>query len=124
MTISSRSPNSLTENTLQVAADAASKAEKASNKAVKTSKEVLKRIELLEKRIRDLEESVPKENIIVIREISRDEAKTEIKKLFEKGKVLYYSDIVEQLSLDLELVVDICNQLRKLGEIEIDASIS
>ena len=36
-----------------------------------------------------------------------------ILELFKKGKVLYYSDIVKKTKLDLELVVNTCNQLEK-----------
>ena len=62
--------------------------------------------------------------VIVIREISGEEAKTEIVRLFKQGKILYYSDIARKLHLDLELVVDICNELQKQGEIAIDARVS
>ena len=72
----------------------------------------------------DIEESVPRETVVVIREISREEARTEIVRLFKEGKVLYYSDIARELRLDLELVVNICEELQKQGEIAIDAGVS
>jgi regulator of replication initiation timing len=74
----------------------------------------------LEKRMSVLESKLPEEeNVIVLREISRDEAKAEIAKLFSQGETLYYSDIAMKLRLDLELVVDICNELMTEGEISV-----
>ncbi|MCK4404541.1 MAG: hypothetical protein KAW02_05565 [candidate division Zixibacteria bacterium] len=58
------------------------------------------------------------ENFIVLREISMRQAKKEIVKLFQKSGSLYYSDIAEQLRLDLELVVDLCAELEKEGKIK------
>ena len=60
-----------------------------------------------------------KEEIVVLREISRDEAKAEIERLFAEGKTVYYSDIAKKLRIDLELVVDICEELFKEGKIRI-----
>jgi len=73
----------------------------------------------LEKRINILENKLPEENVIVLREITRDEAKAEIARLFSEGRTLYYSDIATELQLDLELVVDICNELMSEGEISV-----
>jgi len=63
-------------------------------------------------------------NMIILREISREEAGKEISALFSNGHTLYYSDIAEELRLDLELVVDICNELQENGEIAVDARVS
>ncbi|MBA7532499.1 dCTP deaminase, dUMP-forming [subsurface metagenome] len=60
------------------------------------------------------------EKIVVLREISKEEAEREILKLFSGGQVLYYSDIAEKLGLDLKLVVEICNELQSKGEIEVN----
>jgi len=49
-----------------------------------------------------------------------EEATEEIRQLFSSGRTLYYSDIAEELRLDLELVVDICHELQESGEIGID----
>lgn len=57
----------------------------------------------------------PKEKTVILRSIDRDQALKEIKALFKKGETLYYSDIAEKLGLDLELVVDICNELEDKG---------
>ena len=43
----------------------------------------------------------------------------EVRALFQKGEVLYYSDIVEQTGLDLEMVVEACRVLQGAGEVEI-----
>lgn len=60
-----------------------------------------------------------RQKVIVLREISKDQAKSEIKDLFAKGKTLYYSEVAEKLRLDLQTVVEICNELQQNGEIEI-----
>lgn len=88
------------------------------------------RIELLEQTIDELKrqltdlnerllESATEEKVIVLREITKEEAREEIRNLFKRGKVLYYSEIAERLRLDLELVVEICNELMEKGEIDI-----
>ena len=59
------------------------------------------------------------EKIVVLREISKEEAEKEISKLFSEGQVLYYSDIAQKLRLDLKLVVEICNELQSKGRIEV-----
>lgn len=79
------------------------------------------KVENLEKRLAGLE---AKEKVIVLKEITREEAKEEIRRLFASGRTLYYSDIVTELQLDLETVVDICNELRKNKEVSIDDRVS
>jgi hypothetical protein len=55
---------------------------------------------------------------MVLRAIPREEAKTEILDLFKKAKgALFYSDVAEQLNLDLELVVELCHELETEGRI-------
>ena len=61
-----------------------------------------------------------REKIIVLRELTREEAKEEIRQLFKSGRTLYYSDVAEELKLDLKLVVDICRELQESNEIGID----
>ena len=75
-------------------------------------------IRKIEERLVCIEASLPKQKVIVLREISREQAKKEIKNLFNKGNILYYSDVAEQLQLDLQTVVEICNELQNKGEIE------
>jgi phosphatidate phosphatase PAH1 len=81
---------------------------------------VLKRIESVEKKLLNIEGFLPSENIILLREISKKEAEKEIRKLFSEGQDLYYSDIAERLRLDLQLVVEICNELQNRGEIKVN----
>ena len=56
----------------------------------------------------------------MLRDITREEAKKEIRQLFLTGRTLYYSDIAEELELDLKLVVDICREFQENKEIGID----
>ena len=65
-----------------------------------------------------------REKVIVLKNITREEAKKEIQKLFSSGRTLYYSDIVQELGIDLETVVEICNELEEEKEIGVDASVS
>lgn len=91
---------------------------------VRTENMVLKHeLAIMRGKLADLEKRLPLEKIIVIRDISRQQAKEEIRNLFKGGKTYYYSDIVQKLKLDLETVVEICNELQASGEIEEDASI-
>lgn len=77
----------------------------------------------VEERIAELEKKTTKENVIVLRDLSREQAKNEIRELFKKGQTLYYSDIVRNLGIDLGTVVSICDELRENGEIEIDENV-
>lgn len=78
------------------------------------------RIDSLEKRFSNIEASLPSEKVIILRKVSKEQAKKEIRKLFSESNTLYYSDIAERLGLDLELVVDICNELQRQGKIKVD----
>lgn len=96
-------------------------------KTPKTKDSGTKNLSLLEefKQIKQrLVELETKEKVIVLREITREDAKKEIQRLFESGRTLYYSDIVQELKLDLETVVDICNELQKSKEIAVDDRVS
>lgn len=77
------------------------------------------RIRAVEERLTYIEATIPKERVIILREVSKEEAEKEILGLFSQGQTLYYSDIAEQLGLDLQLVVEICNELQSKGEIEV-----
>ena len=78
-------------------------------------------VEELQKKVDKLMENLPTQKTIILREIDKTQAKQEIKKLFAStDKPLYYSDIAEELELDLEMVVEICEELIKEGEIEVD----
>jgi hypothetical protein len=80
-------------------------------------------IRRIEERLASIEASLPKEKTIILREVSKEEAEEEIRRLFSEGQILYYSDIAERLRLDLQLVVEICNELQSRGEIEVDDTI-
>ena len=82
------------------------------------------RIRAVEERLTNIEATIPEERVIILQEISKEEAKEEIRNLFSTGRTLYYSDIAEELRLDLEMVVEICNELQESGEISIDAGVS
>lgn len=74
--------------------------------------------------VAELQKRISQEKILILRDISREQARSEIKNLFESGRTLYYSDIANELSLDLELVVNICDELLESGDIHIDDSIA
>jgi len=81
----------------------------------KMLKEVVSKFE---ERLTAIEESLSQEKVMTLRELSKSEAQREILNLFESGNTFYYSDIAGKLNLDLELVVDICNELEKAGKIQ------
>ena len=76
------------------------------------------RVAELEERVARLEEHSV-ENVIDLREVTKEEARDEIIDLFATGEILYYSDIAFRLQLDLEMVVDICHQLKEDGLIHL-----
>ena len=60
--------------------------------------------------------------IIELREVSKEQAKAEIIELFEQTDgPWYYSDIEDRLRIDVELVMEICHELREEGVIVLDA---
>lgn len=86
------------------------------------------RIRTLEARVAALEQEVEglrrlaleeqEGDVIVLRSASREQAKQEIRELFASGETLYYSDIVQRLGLDIDLVVGLCKELEEAGEVE------
>ena len=76
----------------------------------------------LEQEVTQLKAAIPEEQVIVLRSITREQAKGEILELFQSSQTLYYSDIAQQLRLDLPLVVEICQELYEGGDIEVDAN--
>jgi len=50
--------------------------------------------------------------------VSKEEAKEEILRLFEKKGELGYGEIMEALGIDLKLIVEICDELEKESKIE------
>lgn len=77
------------------------------------------RVAALEERVTRLEEH-SEQNVIVLREITAEDARTEIVDLFATGETLYYSDISERLRIDFDMVVDICRELQQEGAIGVD----
>ncbi len=77
------------------------------------------RVAVLEEQVARLEEAAV-EKVIVLREITVEQARSEIIDLFATGETLYYSDISESLRIDLEMVVDICRELQQEGAIGVD----
>lgn len=76
------------------------------------------RVAVLEEEVQTLKVSLHGE-IVVLRTISREQAKQEIQDLFRSGETLFYSDIARRLEIDLPLVVEICQELNGEGEIEV-----
>ena len=56
------------------------------------------------------------------KDMTKKELKQAIRELFSNGQTFYYSDIAEQLDVDLKSVVDVCRELQKDGEIGVDTS--
>jgi len=77
----------------------------------------------IQSRLSQLEATAPSVKLVVLREVSREQAKNEIRQLFRSAETLDYEEIVEKLQIDLELVVDICDELMEAGEIGPDAGI-
>lgn len=77
------------------------------------------RVAALEEQVARLE-AVSAEKVIVLREITWEEAKAEIVDPFANGETLYYSEISERLSIDLEMTVKICRELIAEGAIRVD----
>ena len=68
----------------------------------------------------ELENRLSREQVMVVRDITKEEAKEEIRQLLKGGDTLYFSEIADKLRLDLEMVVDICRELQDTKEIGID----
>ncbi len=87
----------------------------------RTNSRLQKRVLNLEKQLQELREDRAIEKTIILREVTKEEARREIQALFAStNETLYYSDVAERLSLGLELVVEICRELREKGEIAVD----
>ena len=83
-------------------------------------------LEALKARVLDLEEVVARllalttdEEVIELRDVSKEEAKQKILAMFQSGETLFYSDLATRLRLDLPLVVEVCQELEQEGEIEV-----
>ena len=89
-------------------------------KQAPTIEEVADRVTALEAQVVRLRQDFS-ERVVVLRSITREEAKAEIIGLFAGGETLYYSDISERLRIDLPVVLEICQELEEEGAIGVDA---
>lgn len=80
------------------------------------------RVAVLERELETLKRDASGEResevVVVLRSVSRDQAREEIRGLFASEETLYYSDIVQRLGLDIALVIDLCQELEAGGEVE------
>lgn len=85
--------------------------------------ELRQRVSALEEEVSQLRSALEgvRERVLVLRTLTREEARGEIVRLFQEGGVHDYGEIAERLQLDLALVVDICNELEGEGLIGGDA---
>jgi Mn-dependent DtxR family transcriptional regulator len=74
-------------------------------------------------RVSELEQENVNTKVVLLKEMTNEEATKEIQRLFATGKTYYYSDIAEELGLPLKTVVDICRDLENNGEIGVDEQI-
>ena len=81
------------------------------------------RVEALEEEVEVLKTAVGREEVVVLRTLSREEARQEIVEMFQSGETLFYSDVARRLRLDLALVVELCNELEGEEAIEVDADV-
>ena len=84
---------------------------------------LIEELERVKQRLSELENKDSGGKAIMLRDITREEAKEEIRQLFKSGRTLYFSDIADELALDLRLVVDICRELQESKEIGIDKDV-
>ena len=90
-------------------------------------KDLKARVAALEEQVANLQGAQPSEagpqQAVYLKTITKTEAKSEISELFETTQEpLYYSDIMERLGIDLELVVEICKELIEEGAIGVDGN--
>lgn len=95
-----------------------------------TATELVRQVSLLNSNISNLvdafnmlahqlhEDKDSTESVHIVREMSLNDAKSEILDLFEKEDLLSFSEIAEKLSLSLETVMKVCEQLESSGSIE------
>ena len=83
------------------------------------------RVAALEEQVADLQvnqlaEAEP-ESVIFLRTITKNEARVEIVDLFNSSDgPVYYSDIMEKLGIELDLLVEICGELIEEGVVGLD----
>jgi orotidine-5'-phosphate decarboxylase len=69
--------------------------------------------------VREQLESSRAPHVVVLRTLTHEQAKDEIKAYFDSnpGKVVHYDELVRELGIDLPTVVAICAELVQEGEI-------
>ena len=72
------------------------------------------RLTELEREVETTKAAQP-DDVIVIREISKEQARNEIIKSFASGEPLDQADLADALSLEISLVVEVCNELIEEG---------
>ena len=77
-------------------------------------------VESLSARVAELEQqaaesAMQSEDIIELREISKEQARQEIIEAFASGEPLDQADLADALSLEISLVVEVCNELIEEG---------
>ena len=58
------------------------------------------------------------QEVVVLREVPRDEAKAEIRQAIDADPGIGFGDLAVRLRLDLDLVVELCQELLGEGKIE------
>ncbi len=119
--MTTRGPSSEEEQEAASQPDAGRHLTNPSGKSPSVIQQLKARVTVLEAEVAELKASLTGEVVIELRTITRKEAKQEILDLFQSGETLYYSDLAKRLRIDLPLVVEICQELGKEGEIEVDA---
>lgn len=93
------------------------------SEAIKSAlRPIQRRLDLIESQLSEISELISQdkdEETIILRDVSFNQAREEIEELFRNTTDnLYFSSIMEQLRIDLELVVSVCNELLDEGKIE------
>ncbi len=86
-----------------------------SREAISLLKEIKEQLQVIASEIKYLKPY--KEEIIVFRDVAREEAKQDIRQYFEshQKEAIGYSDLVKALKLDLKLIVELCSELENEG---------
>jgi hypothetical protein len=87
-----------------------------SRETISLLKEIKEQLQVIATEIKTLK-PFQREELIVFRDITRDDAKQEIKKYFKAhhGEPIGYSDLVRDLNLDLKVIVELCSELENEG---------
>lgn len=86
-----------------------------SRETISLLKEIKEQLQIIASEIKDLKPY--KEEFVVFRDITREEAKKEIRDYFRSPQdhAVGFSDLVRDLQLDLRLVVELCSELEGEG---------